>query len=114
LQHNLQGPPQTNRIGEENALLDIEFRTFPKKSPGLPAGGRERYGIRIPREASSDARMQVKADCKPGFSAWPAAVIAKGKLIVPLKLKSRFAERKPAAVNGAEAFTITVMADSHA
>src|SRR6516162_1942109 len=59
---DLQGAAQANRIGKENAFLDIEFGAFGKKAPDLAAIRGQRHRIRVARKLRRDARMQMKAD----------------------------------------------------
>ena len=62
LEHDLQRAPEANRIGEENALLHVDFGAIGEKAPSLAAGRGKRDGVGVARKICRDARMQMKAD----------------------------------------------------
>ncbi len=89
LEHDLQRAPEADRIGEENALLDVDFGAIGEKAPSLAAGRGQRDGVGVARKICRHARMQMKADGEAAEGLKIAAVAGGLKVVVALQGQAR-------------------------
>ena len=107
----MQRAPEENRIGEENALLDVDFSAIGEKAPGLAAGRGKRDGVGVARKICRDARAQMKADGKAAEGLDIYATAGGLEVVVALQGQPGLQERELAAMDVAEAVAIAVVAD---